>query len=369
MENNHDIDKQFNEASAKALDEPETFPSFEKVWDKIEEKLDKKAAKKRIVPMWIPYGIAASLIIGFGALYFTKEEKMITPQQTNAVMAKNTVSPEIAPVSVPENIQKIDEKVKANIQKEIKVSAPKTIAFNVIPTHMPAPVIAAAPVYEAKAEKYMEESVIVEKKDSFKEKNIEEVIAMGIKRDKSSVLNSSYRVSSNEGYLTNVNSVEDTAQSIRLDSSDKVEPIAILGYNKILAKAKSFNNKNVLAEKISNRSMLNSIQGSAPGLSINSVSGNLGSGNITIRGNSSEKSLDALYLINGEIRDATTFKSLNPSKIVAVTVLKGSSLVAIYGSKAANGVIVVETKDISKSEKKKLDELIKIGSSEKQSKP
>jgi Ca-activated chloride channel family protein len=70
-------------------------------------------------------------------------------------------------------------------------------------------------------------------------------------------------------------------------------------------------------------------------------------------------------LINGAVSDATTFKNLDPTKIVAVTVLKGTSLVAIYGSKAANGVIVVETKDISKSEKKKIDELIKIGLSKK----
>jgi len=366
MENNHDIDKQFNEASAKALDEPETFPSFEKVWDKIEEKLDKKAAKKRIIPMWVSYGIAASLIIGFGALYFTKEEKIITPQETKTVMAKNIVSPEITPISVPENIQKIDEKVKENIQKESKVTAPpKAIAFNVKPTSIPAPVIAAAPVYEPKPEKYMEEPVIVEKKDSFKEKNIEEVIAMGIKRDKSSVLNSSYRVSSNDGYPTNVNSVEDTAQSIRLDSFDKIEPIAILGYNKPLEKAKSFKNKNVLAEKISNRSIVNSVQGSAPGFSNNYISGNLGPGNITMRGNSSVKDSDALYLINGTISDVITFKSLDPGKIVAVTILKGPNIIAMYGSRAANGIIVVETKDISKSEKKKIEELIKIGSSEK----
>jgi|GEM_PF-2574936 TonB-dependent SusC/RagA subfamily outer membrane receptor len=365
MENNHDIDKQFNEASAKALDEPETFPSFEKVWDKIEEKLDKKAAKKRIIPMWIPYGIAASLIIGFGALYFTKEEKITAPQQTNAVMAKNNTFSEITPVSVPENIQKIDE--KENIQKEIKVTAPpKVIAFNVTPTPtpIPAPAIAAAPVDEIKAEKYME-SVIVEKKDSFKEKNIEEVIAMGIKRDKNSVLNSSYRVSSNDGYPTNVNSVEDTAQSIRLDSFDKIEPVAILGNNKILAKAKSFKEKDILGEKISNRSVLNSIQGSAAGFSNNYVSGNLGSGNMIAGGNSSVKNSEVLYLINGAVSDATTFKNLDPTKIVAVTVLKGTNLVAIYGSKAANGVIVVETKDISKSEKKKIDELIKIGLSKK----
>lgn len=60
MENNHDIDKKFNEAS-HSLEEPTTFPGFDKVWAKVEEKLDKKEDKKRI---WLQYGIAASLIIG-----------------------------------------------------------------------------------------------------------------------------------------------------------------------------------------------------------------------------------------------------------------------------------------------------------------
>jgi hypothetical protein len=44
MENNS-IDKTFNEAS-KTLEEPATFPGFDKVWAKVEEKLDKR--RKRV---------------------------------------------------------------------------------------------------------------------------------------------------------------------------------------------------------------------------------------------------------------------------------------------------------------------------------
>jgi hypothetical protein len=63
MENNHDIDKTFNEAS-QSLEEPATFPGFDKVWNRIEEKLDQKEEKKkRKISVWLPYGIAASLII------------------------------------------------------------------------------------------------------------------------------------------------------------------------------------------------------------------------------------------------------------------------------------------------------------------
>ena len=45
MENNHDIDKKFNEASK--TEEPATFPGFDKVWTQVEGKLDKKENKKR----------------------------------------------------------------------------------------------------------------------------------------------------------------------------------------------------------------------------------------------------------------------------------------------------------------------------------
>jgi len=55
MENNHDIDKKFNEAS-QSLEEPATFPGFDKVWAKVEEKLDKKRRQEEnhsnLVSLW-----------------------------------------------------------------------------------------------------------------------------------------------------------------------------------------------------------------------------------------------------------------------------------------------------------------------------
>ena len=57
---NQDIDKMFNDAGKSAEENP-TFPSFEKVWEKVEEKLDKKENKKRIIPLWLPYGMVAGL--------------------------------------------------------------------------------------------------------------------------------------------------------------------------------------------------------------------------------------------------------------------------------------------------------------------
>ena len=110
MENNHDIDKKFNEAS-QSLEEPATFPGFDKVWAKVEEKLD----KKRNTPIWLPYGIAASLVIGLGAFYFINKKEVVDISKPQIV--ENTVSPKINT-----NIQAIDSTIKSNIEKEIDAS-------------------------------------------------------------------------------------------------------------------------------------------------------------------------------------------------------------------------------------------------------
>ena len=77
---NQDIDKMFNDAGKSAEENPK-FPAFEKVWEKVEEKLDKKENKKRIIPIWLPYGIAAGLAFTFGVLYLMNDNKVkIEPQ-------------------------------------------------------------------------------------------------------------------------------------------------------------------------------------------------------------------------------------------------------------------------------------------------
>ena len=113
MENNHDIDKKFSEAS-QAIEEPATFPGFDKVWAKVDEKLDQKEEKKRILPVWLPYGIAVSLIIGLGAFYFinkNSEEKFVP-----SIVQKAT------PLEAPshQDIAQIDSTIQSNIKKEIK---------------------------------------------------------------------------------------------------------------------------------------------------------------------------------------------------------------------------------------------------------
>lgn len=76
---------------------------------------------------------------------------------------------------------------------------------------------------------------------------------------------------------------------------------------------------------------------------------------ISIRAKSSWNDQDVLYVIDGMICDATDFNNLSANEIENVTVLKDAASAAIYGSRAAGGVVVVTTKGGSYSQKVKID--------------
>ncbi|HCN50946.1 MAG TPA: SusC/RagA family TonB-linked outer membrane protein [Chryseobacterium sp.] len=135
------------------------------------------------------------------------------------------------------------------------------------------------------------------------------------------------------------------------DKETKIEEVVVLGYSKTSTKAKSTTSTvTVGAETLENRpniSVLNSIQGTAPGIVINSGSGSPGSGkfNILIRGMSSlNGSTDPLYVVDGVITSGSQFRNLNSYDIETFSILKDAQATAIYGNRAANGVVVITTK-------------------------
>lgn len=95
-------------------------------------------------------------------------------------------------------------------------------------------------------------------------------------------------------------------------------------------------------------------RGKAAGVTVTSNSGAPGSGaTIRIRGGSSlSASNDPLFVIDGVPLDGggvsgmrNPLNTINPNDIKSVTVLKDASATAIYGSRASNGVIIIETKE------------------------
>ncbi|HAO08738.1 MAG TPA: hypothetical protein DCQ50_17565 [Chryseobacterium sp.] len=367
MENNS-IDKTFNEAS-KTLEEPATFPGFDRVWAKVEEKLDKKEQKKiKIVPIWLPYGIAASLLIGSGIFYFSGKKDNV--EVTQQIIAKNIISENKPSAAISEHVQKADSIIKVNIQKE--TLPPVTIAAEAPPVAIqaPFPVVSSTPLASPARS---EEPVVLEREnkiieDAPKNQNTEVVIAMGIKKEKVSMVNSLASSSSVKKKLTDLNAVADTAEAVYstnpYDLKESSQEPEILAYNKGYLKAKQpiAGNYQGLANRIGNKEAINSIRGAASGVNINSISGRQGSGKVDISiscEGSSKTNNSPLFVINGKTTDSELFKRIDPDKIESIRVFKADTATALFGNQAANGAILVETKDISRKEKRMLKRLLK----------
>ena len=91
-----------------------------------------------------------------------------------------------------------------------------------------------------------------------------------------------------------------------------------------------------------NTNILQSVQGQVPGVTI--ISRPDGSNSINVRGRGNLGTSAPLYVIDGAIADATFFSSLDPNTIESISFLKDAASSAIYGSRAAYGVVLVKTK-------------------------
>lgn len=91
------------------------------------------------------------------------------------------------------------------------------------------------------------------------------------------------------------------------------------------------------------------LQGLAPGVAVVDRAGPPGHTSIAfnIRGRTTIGSTAPLILVNGIQQD---FSDLNPNNIASISVLKDAAAKAVYGSRAANGVILVTTKDAQPGE-------------------
>jgi hypothetical protein len=201
--------------------------------------------------------------------------------------------------------------------------------------------------------------------DTLRMKNIEEVIAMGIKKEKSSMVNA--LASSTRKKMSDLNAVADTAEvaypNSPFDLKEQTQEPSILAYNKGYLKTNQPVAMNSgYGNRIGSKTEVNTILRGISGVNINSISGTPGSGKVDISiscQGSLMPNTNPLYIINGISSNAEAFKNLDPKKIVAMRVFKGEKAVALFGNKAVNGAILIETKDISKKEKKELKKLLK----------
>jgi TonB-linked SusC/RagA family outer membrane protein len=138
--------------------------------------------------------------------------------------------------------------------------------------------------------------------------------------------------------------------TIKMAPADaSLDEVVVVGYQSLKRKDLNGSTSIVGSKEIAMRPMQNFtqiLQGKAPGLQVTGASGQPGAaGFLRIRGTGSINATnEPLIMIDGIAVTSTAFSLLNPNDIENITVLKDASSSAIYGSRAANGVIVVTTK-------------------------
>ena len=100
---------------------------------------------------------------------------------------------------------------------------------------------------------------------------------------------------------------------------------------------------------------MRALQGKVPGMTITSNGSPVGAGTVRIRGiGSFNSSQDPLFVIDG-VPTTTNLNTLNMNDIESMQVLKDAASASIYGSRAANGVIIITTRSGKKGDKVKVD--------------
>ena len=130
-------------------------------------------------------------------------------------------------------------------------------------------------------------------------------------------------------------------------SSESLDEVVVIGYGKTTVKELTGATVQVKGESIERLNiprMDQALQGQVSGVTINTNSGSPGgSSSIRIRGLSTFGDNDPLILVDGVVYDSEGLNSLNPGDIESINVLKDATA-GIYGVRAANGVIIIETK-------------------------
>lgn len=133
-----------------------------------------------------------------------------------------------------------------------------------------------------------------------------------------------------------------------ITSASDLDQVIVIGYGTQKKRDVTGAISSISAKSIEEKqpvSIFDAIQGAAPGVRVMSTSGAPGEeSGITIRGLStlSDEGVKPLYIVDGVPMD--NLNTINPNDIQSIEILKDAASAAIYGSRSANGVILVTTK-------------------------
>lgn len=134
--------------------------------------------------------------------------------------------------------------------------------------------------------------------------------------------------------------------------SELLDEIVVIGYGTVRKSDLTGAVSSIKSEEISKITSVNpqqALQGKVAGVHVTSNSGAPGDGVVVrVRGVGTFNNSAPIYVVDGMILDDISF--LNSADIVSMEVLKDASATAIYGSRGANGVILVQTKTAEKGQ-------------------
>lgn len=151
------------------------------------------------------------------------------------------------------------------------------------------------------------------------------------------------------GYVTQTVTAKDQSNlKVRLASDTKaLDEVVVIGYGQVKKSDVTGAIVSVKEEDIKKTpaaNVMESLQGRLPGVDITRSSGSATSGvNVTVRGNRSLTANNGpLFIVDGV--QYNSIQDINPNDIQSMEVLKDAASTAVYGSRGANGVIIVTTK-------------------------
>ena len=315
MENfNKNIDQLFSDESKKA-EENTTFPSFEKVWEKVENRLDEveNTTKKRIIPIWLPYSIAASLVFTFGIMYFFNQKETISNYSNIASNGSNEL---IDNQNFKNNldsakIAKLDQSIKQNIKESHLNETSKN--DNIVKTKISLP--------QALADHSISNQ---ENVSSYSNAEADRAKEIAINHDKQIML-------------------AKAAPSPVVENTTSLESEGII-------ETKKYKSAEVSRMSLNNQKTSEQLTAMAEQSSFSDYVVNNDEDFKISRKHASEP----LYIVDGYVADAKFLKNYNKRKITSLNIVEGDSAKKLYGNLAKKGVVVITTKGLNSQEEEYL---------------
>lgn len=187
------------------------------------------------------------------------------------------------------------------------------------------------------------------------------VIIKGLKTGTITDVNGSFRLSVPSGnVIINISYIGYLPQQVSLENKNNIsiilsedaiglEEVVAIGYGTsrkkdLTGSISSIKLENSALETLPNVNLLDALKGSMPGFNIGAVTGAGSNPDISIRGQNSIRASQTPLIVLDGVVFLGSFNELNPLDIASVDVLKDASSTAIYGSRAANGVMIITTK-------------------------